>query len=586
MSNLDSVTKKNLDFWLKHHPDSESRTLLEQLYAEQPSELVDAFYATIHFGTAGLRGLMGVGTNRLNSFTIGLTTQALANDLRLAFPEKKDLSVFIGYDSRHQSREFAEEVALILAGNEIKAYISEEIIPTPLVSFGCRFLGCDAAVMITASHNPPQYNGYKVYWTDGGQVLPPHDVGIMKQFQRLLDHYEIERVDDLDNPKIEWVDDRLITEYLRTIYPLQSDEHFNRDHGKELSIVYTSLHGTGIQVMPRALHGWGFTKLSLVAVQCIPDGDFPTAPSPNPEQKAAMAMGIDQMVKNHADLFLATDPDADRLGVAYIDQGKPYTLGGNEILCLLVEHVLSSLDRDQGIPQRAACVKTIVSSELFRAVCDHYRAECFDVLTGFKYIAQLIESWESNPEGRRFLFGGEESYGSLRGTQVRDKDAILSGCLVAEMTLRAKVNGKTLKDLLHDLYKKYGVYRDYVESVNFPETKEGKESMIAMMKRLREDPPRKLLESRVITVEDYAKGERLLTEEGEKSPLTLPKTDLLIFQLADKTRIMVRPSGTEPKVKIYCEVVEEARNGVEEAIDRAEKRSRAYTQALLTGVNS
>lgn len=570
---LDPATLKNVNAWLDGHYDSYTKAEIRNMMNENPKELTDAFYTKLSFGTGGLRGIMGVGSNRMNIYTVAAATQGLANYLNKQPAPSGTHSVIIGYDSRNHSREFAEVAAKVLAGNGIKALFYFEIRPVPLVSFGCRYKKCSAGIMITASHNPPEYNGYKVYWSDGGQVLPPHDTQIIQEVDKITDPSMVKQVPDLGNPLIEIIGTEIDDVYVQDTSTLQLYPNDNQEHGKELKIVYTSLHGTGITLMPRELTAWGFTSVSYVEKQIIPDGDFPTTPFPNPEEKAALQMGIDLLTETDRDLLIATDPDADRVGVAVMHKGEVQLLNGNQVASLCANHICEALTRQNKMPAKAAFIKTIVTTELFKAICDTYGKPCFNVLTGFKYIAQKIQEWETEPNGYQYIFGGEESYGYLFGTFTRDKDAITSSALICEMALHAKLRGKTLIDLLHDLFRKYGVYEENLISVNFDDSKEGKEQMTANMAKLRQSPPTKINGVDVISIEDYQTSIKSFLKANKTETLTLPKSNVLLFWLADESKVMVRPSGTEPKIKLYCGVIQKNFASVPEAIKSARKKT-------------
>ena len=553
--NIDAETRKRVEAWLAGGYDEETKTEIRRMLEEDPQALVDAFYTNLDFGTGGLRGLMGVGTNRMNVYTVRSATQGLANYILRTVGTKTKPSVAIGYDSRRQSDVFAWEAARVLAGNGIKAYVYPELRPTPSVSFACRLKGCQAAIMITASHNPPEYNGYKVYWEDGAQILPPHDSGIIQ---------EVRAIQSLDQIKITPKTDRLIEQlgsdvdgaYLAAIQKLQHYPKENAEHGADLKIVYTSLHGTGVTMVPKALQSWGFTSFSLVQAQASPDGNFPTVRSPNPEEQSALDLGIKQMISEDGDILMATDPDADRLGVVVMHKGAPEILNGNQLACICLHHVCEALCGQGKLPENAGFVKTIVTTELFRSIVEAYGKTCVDVLTGFKYVAEQIRLWEQQTNGLQYIFGGEESYGYLLGTDVRDKDAIGICTLVAEAALHAKRQGKTLLDILYAIYHEHGVYLEKLFSLNFPETKEGKAAMSKALERLRSTPPKEICGSRVVVQEDYLTQTRSFpTEGGRTEAITLPKSNVLLYRLEDGSKIAIRPSGTEPKVKIYVGAV-------------------------------
>jgi len=538
LQDLDTDIQKRVRFWLEGNFDEATKREVQSLLDNDRESVVDAFYTNLSFGTGGMRGLMGVGTNRMNKYTVRWATQGLANYLKMAYDPKTPLKVAIGYDSRHNSRFFAEESARVLAGNDIEVFIFSEIRPTPLVSFACRFHKCSGAIMITASHNPPLYNGYKVYWDDGAQVLPPHDTGIMNEVMRLNDPDQV-KLASFTSSLIHHMGKEVDDAYLKAIAPLQLWPAMGKKEGESLEILYSSLHGTGITIIPSALMQFGYTNLNFVDDQIIPDGNFPTAPKPNPEEKAALKLGIDKLLSDNLDIFVATDPDCDRFGVVVNHQGQAIALSGNQSLAIACEYVLEAYKESGRLPAKAACVKTIVSTELFRAIVEGHKAFCFDVLTGFKYIAEKIRLWESSPNGYNFVFGGEESYGCLLGSVVRDKDAVIATCMMAEIALFAKRQKKTLVDLLDELYMRYGVYTEHIASLEFAETKEGKEGMLDVMRRLREKSPKKLLNYKVSKVVDLLQAS------------DLPKSDVLILELDDGSKIVIRPSGTEPKTKVY-----------------------------------
>lgn len=576
---FDPTTKKNIDQWLQGHYDIQTKEIIRKLIQENPQEAVDAFYTGLSFGTAGLRGIMGVGCNRLNKYTIGAATQGLANYINKQPKPKQGHSVLIGYDSRINSKEFAEESANVLAANGIKAYIFKELRPTPLVSFGCRHKHCTAAIMITASHNPANYNGYKVYWNDGGQVLPPHDKKIIEEVNAITDTKQVKHLSSLSNPLIDWIDTEIDDAYYKAITPLQYYPQENLAYGKKLKIVYTSLHGTGMTLMPRTLALWGFPTFTTVASQAIPDGNFPTVKSPNPEERSALQLGIETLINIDGDILIATDPDADRVAVAVKHKSEVCLLSGNQIACICLNHICEALTRKNGMPPRAVFIKTIVTTELFQAICDSYQRPCINVLPGFKYIAEKIREWEQDPNGYQYIFGGEESYGYLLGTLCRDKDAILTSALLCEVALHAKLQGKTLIDLLDDLYKKHGVYFEKLMSLQFEESKIGKERMVNAMTQLRNNSPRAIAGIEVIATDDFLTSIKMDILTGEKETITIPKSDVLIFWLKDGTRVIVRPSGTEPKIKIYCGVIEKGVSS-EAATIECEKRANIILTAL------
>ncbi len=565
---IDAVTQANIDAWLQDAYDEKTKESIRDLLTNHPEEALNAFYTRLSFGTGGLRGIVGVGTNRMNRYTVMSATQGLANYLlKSVSPEKQ--SVIIGYDSRTHSEEFARETAQVLAANGLRVHLFRHLRPTPLVSYGVRKLGCGAGVVITASHNPPSYNGYKVYWSDGGQLVPPQDKELIREINAIRKLGQI-RQGDISHPHISWIDQELDEEYLREMDALQGYPKENKDSGKRLKIVYTPLHGTGITLVPTLLDRWGFTNLHLVPSQSKPDGLFPTVEQPNPEERAALKQGVDLLTLVEGDLLLATDPDADRVGVVVMHHGKAVVMDGNQIASLCLEHVARTLTKQGRLPARPACVKTIVTTEMLRTIAQAYGVACVDVLTGFKWIAAKIHEWEqekAEKEGMSFIFGGEESYGYLLGTAVRDKDAVIACALIAEMALWGKLRGKTLIDLLHDLYRKYGIYREQLLTVNYPETKEGRERMVKALDKLKAHPPHHLGKAIVISSD-------------------FPAPDVFRYRLDSGSWVVVRPSGTEPKVKVYGGTSQAVFSFIEEGIRACEEKVHAMLETvvqLLTG---
>jgi phosphoglucomutase/phosphomannomutase len=552
---LDLAVAERVSEWLEGPYDEATKREIRRLMVEDPKGLSEAFFKDLTFGTGGLRGVMGVGTNRVNIYTIRRATQGLANYIK----KQENLSAFIGYDVRHNSRAFAEETASVLAGNGIQVFLTKEICPTPLVSFGCRYFGCQAAVMITASHNPPKYNGYKVYGQDGAQVVPPHDFGIMEEVAQVSEV----QIAPLEPPLVHWVGEELDRAYLAEMKKLQMHPKLSCS---SLKIIYSPLHGTGIRIIPKALKDWGYSSVSLVNKQSAPDGDFTNAPSPNPEEEKALRLGAKQLETEGGDIFIATDPDADRVGVVL--RGEKM-LTGNQVGCLMLHHICEALTEKGEFPPNGAFVKTIVTSELFTKIGKDYGGACVDVLTGFKYIGEKIAEWEQSFGGYQFLFGAEESYGYLCGTFVRDKDAISASCLIAEAAALAKKKKLTLYDRLCELYKKYGIHRESLTNLGFSDGRRGVEEMDALMRRLREKPPRQIGGIDVVAVEDYLSGK-----------MSLPRSDVLRFWLKDESKLVIRPSGTEPKIKIYAEVVGHAKKEIDHDIAIVDERLQSLVAAF------
>ncbi len=583
---IDSQTQKNIDAWLQGDYDAETKNAIRRLQKENPEELVNAFYKTLSFGTGGLRGIMGVGSNRMNFYTVGAATQGLANHINKQPAEAGKKSVFIGFDCRHHSHEFAIETAKVLAANGIEVFLCKHLRPVALISFGVLYKKCMAGVMVTASHNPPEYNGYKVYWSYGGQVLPPHDQAIIEEVNRITSNSMV-KTSSFPNPLIHEVEEEIDAAYLKALRPCQLHPGDDQTHGKELKVVYTSLHGGGITMIPPCLKEWGFTNLTIIEEQATPDGDFPTVKSPNPEYHETLTMGVERLKAVSGDILIGTDPDTDRMGVVVMHEGKPFFFDGNQVACLLLEHLCRSLRQSLSMPPKPVCIKTIVTTELIRPIADHYQVGCLDVLTGFKYIGEKIHQWEEEKKAHvtahHFLLGAEESYGYLIGTHVRDKDAIVSTAAICEAALQMKLQGKTLVDLLYEIYFKYGIYREKLLSLNF-EGKEGADKMAQMMHNLRTQPLQQIDGKQVVTIEDYLNRTTLHLESGHKEPLLLPHSDVLRLWLADGTKLVIRPSGTEPKIKLYCSVVDKHHHSDLHALQKAITACDTRASALLASL--
>lgn len=543
---MDPIIAHRIQAWLDGPYDTATKAMIRTLQKTDPKELEEAFFQELNFGTGGMRGKMGIGTHRINRYTIAFASQGLANYLKKKPDQNHASPILIGFDTRHHSREFAVEAAQVFAGNGFHVLLIDTFCPTPLVSFGCRHFQCQAAVMITASHNPPIYNGYKVYWQDGAQVIPPHDQAILEEVRAIRDLRQVQNA-PLESPLIHTVGHELDRAYLAL---LKEKRLCPSLHGASLGIVYTNLHGAALRILPQALATWSFSTLSFVERQKSPDGNFPYAPSPNPEESAALELGIEQLRQEQKDLLIATDPDGDRMGAVAMHQGSPVILTGNQIACLCLFHLASQLQRQHRLPPHAKFIKTIVTTELFRAIAESFGGLCIDVLTGFKYIAEQIAFWEQTTPHSPYLFGAEESYGYLFDTFVRDKDSISSSCLLAEAALVAQMEGKTLVDRLYELYQRHGIHRELLHHLNFPDSPEGMATMKRMMHTLRQHPPQKLGNRRVVRIEDYLHP----TPSTQQGP-SLPPSDVLRFWLDDKSKLVIRPSGTESKVKLYIEVV-------------------------------
>ena len=534
--------------WLDDDYDQETKMRVREMIENEPVELTDSFYRDLEFGTGGLRGLMGVGTNRMNKYTVGMATQGLANYLLECFSEEEQLSVAIAFDSRNNSPFFADVAAEIMSANGIKVFLFDKLRPIPLLSYAVRHFGCQAGIVVTASHNPKEYNGYKVFWEDGGQVVPPHDKNIIREVQKIrqLDQIRFGRVEEL----IEILDeefDRLYIDTLKT-YSLLPAGTASR---KSLKIVFSPIHGSGVFLVPNALKAFGFQQVFNVPGQDVVSGDFPTVQSPNPEEASAMKMALDRGRQVGADLVMATDPDGDRVGVAVEGpEGDYVLLNGNQTAAIMIYYILEQWKARKQFTGNEYLVKTIVTTEVLAEMARHYGVECYDVLTGFKYIGELIGKLEGE---KTFIAGGEESYGYLVGDYIRDKDAIISCCIVAEATAWAMEQGKSVYDLLAEIYSRFGFYHEKLLSVT-RKGKAGLEEIQALMTRYRENTPEAIMRVPVIRVHDYARGETRNMVSGKTSALDFPTSNVLQFILEDGTIITMRPSGTEPKIKFYVGV--------------------------------
>jgi phosphoglucomutase len=543
---MENVIKEKVNTWLNGNYDKDTKEEINNLLQTNEKELADAFYKDLEFGTGGLRGIMGVGTNRMNKYTVGFATQGFANYLIQTFPNKK-LKIAIAFDSRNNSKYFAGIVVDVFSANGIYCYLFEELRPTPELSFAVRELQCDAGVMVTASHNPKEYNGYKAYWNDGAQLVPPHDVNVIDEVTKITSVGEVKWKRNPELVKI--IKEEIDTLYLEKVKTLSFKTPWVAT--KNLKIVYTPLHGTGITLIPKAFKMWGFENLHIVEEQSIPNGNFPTVVSPNPEEKTAMELALKKAKEIDADLILATDPDADRIAAAVKNlNGEYILLNGNQTLILLTYYLLSQLKIANKLNSTDYIIKTIVSTELILKMAKNYEIDCFDVLTGFKYIAEVIRELEGK---RKYIGGGEESFGYLAGDFVRDKDAISACCLFAEMTAQAVTNNSTLYLELLKIYQKYGYHKEDLLSIT-KKGKEGLEEIKQMMVNYRKNPPKEINGSKVICIKDYLLQETKDLLTGKIAKIDLPTSDVLQFFTEDGSKISIRPSGTEPKIKYYFAV--------------------------------
>jgi len=552
---IDSATQQKIDQWLNGSYDAETKDAIRKLIdGGESTELTDSFYKDLEFGTGGLRGVIGVGSNRMNRYTVGAATQGLSNYLNMAFPDQQ-VKVAIAHDSRRMSPEFARIVADIFSANGFEVYLFSALRPTPELSFAIRQLGCQSGIVVTASHNPPEYNGYKAYWNDGGQVVAPHDKNIIT---------EVNKIQSIDQVKFEGVPERihLIDEEIDSVYVDRiKSNSINPDviqRQKDMKIVYTPIHGTGITLVPRVLQALGFTNVSVVEAQATPDGNFPTVKSPNPEERDAMRLALEQAESINADLVMATDPDADRVGAgARNHHGEFELLNGNQMASLIIYYLLQAWQDAGKLTGKEFVAKTIVTTDLIDKMCAQYGVPCYNTLTGFKFIAQVIRELEGQ---QQFIGGGEESYGYLIGDFVRDKDAIASCAMIAELTAYAKDKGLSLFDLLMEMYQKFGFYYEGLISLT-KKGKSGAEEIQQMMADFRANPPKEIAGSAVVRVDDYKSLQRTDLKTGETTAIEAGKmgieaSNVLQFFTADGTKVSARPSGTEPKIKFYVSVNE------------------------------
>jgi phosphoglucomutase len=537
-------SKSKAQEWLNSNIDQESKDQVKALLAKSdPKELIDSFYQTLAFGTGGLRGIMGVGSNCINKYTIGMATQGLANYLKKALPGKQ-ISVAIAHDSRNNSKYFTQIAADVFSANGITVFLFPDLRPTPLLSFAMRYLKCDSGVVITASHNPKEYNGYKAYWAGGAQVVPPHDTGVINEVNAIANFDQVKFTADPSKVKSvpPEVEDAYYAE-VKKVIPRQ--ESVQRQ--KNIPLVYSSIHGAGITMVPECLKRIGFTNVSIVKEQEVPDGNFPTVPSPNPEERAAMELALKQAVAEKAELVMATDPDTDRVGIGIKNNtGDFFLLNGNQAFSLLMWFVMKNLKSVQG----KYVVKTIVTTELVDTMAKHFGVKCYNTLTGFKYIAELMGELEGKEE---FVAAGEESYGVMVGDFVRDKDAVSACAFFAAMAAAAKDEKKSLYDWFLQMFVDFGFYKEGLVNL-VRKGAEGQTQIKEMMEKFRTNPPTSIAGEKIIRVLDYQKREERNIQTGKTIPLEFPDSDVLQFYTEQGSKISVRPSGTEPKIKFYISV--------------------------------
>ena len=541
------TVQEKANYWLTQNIDQETKEQIQYLVDNDADELEESFYKDLEFGTGGLRGIMGAGSNRMNKYTVGMATQGLANYLNYSFPNE-EISVAIAYDCRNNSRFFAESTARVFAGNAIKVYIFAELRPTPELSYAIRQFGCKGGVVITASHNPKIYNGYKAYWTDGAQLTSPHDQNVINEVSKILNFDQIKTVDESD--LIITLGHDFDQKYIDATISLALDKA-SISKGNDIKIVYSSIHGTGITIVPETLKQLGFKNIHIVEEQAEPDGNFPTVVYPNPEEAEAMTLGLNLAKSIDADVLMATDPDADRVGVAIKnDSGEFILLNGNQMASLMVYYILKTRDKLGMLKNNQYMVKTIVTTELIDRMCDKYSVPCYNTLTGFKFIASVIEELEGDME---FIGGGEESYGFMTSAIVRDKDAVAACSLIAEMAASAKAAGGNLYTMLKEMYLQFGVWHEDMQSITI-EGKAGQEEIKTMMKAFRTNPPEELGGSKVVKILDYQKLIAHNKVNHTTTSLDYPVSNVLQFITEKGYKISARPSGTEPKIKFYFSV--------------------------------
>ncbi|MDR2448375.1 MAG: phospho-sugar mutase [Prevotellaceae bacterium] len=542
---MEQVIKQRIEAWLTGSYDEETKTQVKKLVDTNPKELEESFYRNLEFGTGGLRGIMGVGTNRMNKYTVGMATQGLANYLKKSFPHLAEIKVAITHDSRNNSACFAQITAEVFAANGIKVFLFDGMRPTPELSFTIRHLGCQSGVVITASHNPKEYNGYKAYWDDGAQVTSPHDTNIIAEVEKITDPAMVQFNGHEGN--IKRIGKEIDEVYLEKILSLELSPDAIQQNN-QIRIVYTPLHGTGVTLIPEALRRKGFSNIIRVPEQDVSDGNFPTVESPNPEEPDAFKMAIEKATASGADMIMASDPDADRVGLAIRNSKKEFILlNGNQTASLLTYYLLRRWKELGKLTGKEYIIKTIVTTNLMKTLAEQFGVEYYNVFTGFKFIAEVVREQEGK---KVFIGGGEESFGYTIGEFVRDKDAVATCCTLAEMAAWAASQGKTMYEVLLDIYTEYGYYKETL----IPITKKGKDGLAQiqqMMAGFRDNPPQSIDGSKVVCIHDYLKSESVDLLTGQRTPVHMQKSNVLQFITHDGTIVSVRPSGTEPKIKFY-----------------------------------
>ena len=565
---IDPKILDRVNVWLTSTFDTETQNTIKNLIAREPETLEESFYKNLEFGTGGMRGIMGVGDNRINKYTLGKNTQGLSNYLKKQFP-KQEIKVAIAYDCRNNSKTLAKIVANVFSANDIQVYLFSDLRPTPELSFAVRHLDCQCGIVLTASHNPPEYNGYKVYWEDGGQLVPPQDKEIVAEINRLK-YSEIKF--EVNHNLISYIDKEVDEAFAKASIKNGS---FGMPQGikNNLNIVFTSLHGTSITMVPKVLQEAGYKNVSIVKEQALPDGDFPTVKSPNPEEPEALKMAIDLAIKQNADIVVGTDPDCDRLGIAVKNTTGEYTLlNGNQAMLIKTHFLLEKWKKENRLNGKQFVASTIVSTPMIQKIAENYKVIYKEGLTGFKWIAKMIKDF---PE-LEHIGGGEESFGYLVGDFVRDKDAVTATLLICEIAAQTKQNGGNLLSYLDELYLKYGYYQEHLISI-VKKGKKGAEEISQMMKNFRENPYTEIAGQKVVRIEDYQKSESRDLVNNTNILIDIPKSNVLIFYTEDGSKIAMRPSGTEPKIKFYISVNSKSKNYVV-----AQKTNQIKLEAIIS----
>ena len=569
---MDAAIQSKVDVWLNGNFDEATKEEIKKLQQDNPSELADAFYKNLEFGTGGLRGLMGVGTNRMNKYTVGMATQGYANYLKQCFPG--GVSVAIAHDSRNNSRFFAETTANVFAANGVKVYLFEALRPTPELSFAIRTLKCQGGVVCTASHNPKEYTGYKAYWDDGSQLVPPHDKNVIKEVDKIAS------VDDVKwsggESRITIIGKELDEQYMEMVKGLSVYPEVIAKH-KDLKIVYTPIHGTGITLLPQVLKNFGFYNVHIVKEQAVPDGNFPTVAYPNPEESEAMSFGLKLAEELDADILCGTDPDADRLAIGVKDSNGQWVLMNGNQTAVLAFNYLMEARKTKGIAKpNDMVITTIVTTPMIDAIAKGNGVGCYRVLTGFKWIAELIRQKEGK---ENYIIGGEESFGLMIGDKIRDKDGISAVALLCEMAAYEKEKGRSLYEKMIDLYVQYGFYKEHLISIT-KKGMDGQQQIAAMMESYRNNPPKTINDSLVVKLLDYELQKGSNPQTGQEWKIELPKSNVLQFILADGSSISARPSGTEPKIKFYFSVNTKLNTAAE--FDKVNKELDEKIKAVIT----